>query len=137
MIHNVGYREHTKKLFLKSQEMKLFDLVQYKTSIIVFKARKNDLPSQVQKLFHDREGGYYLRREFNLKEMYAKKVKKRQCLSVCGVKMWNTLSEEIKRSTNIHLFKKHCKTFVLSKYDGSETENLVFIINVVNVHVKH
>lgn len=116
IIHNVGYREHTNALFLKSQELKFFDLVQFKTAIILFKARKNELPSEIQNLFQEREGGYYLRGELNFKEKFAETAKKRQCISVGGVKMWSKLSDVMKRSTNINLFKKSYKRGIFCKY---------------------
>jgi len=37
-------------------------------------------------------------------------------VSVCGVKLWNSLGLELKQSKNIHQFKVHYKQKVLSQY---------------------
>lgn len=45
-------------LFLKSNTLKLLDTVELKTAQIVYKARNNLLPGNLQKLFKEREGRY-------------------------------------------------------------------------------
>jgi len=38
------------------------------------------------------------------------------CISVCGVKQWNILTEDIKESKNLVIFKKNIKFMTLEKY---------------------
>lgn len=61
------YRDHTNELFLKIQVLNFPDLIQFKTAHIIFKARNNLLPNKIKKLFSEREEGYNLRGELNLK----------------------------------------------------------------------
>lgn len=65
IINNIGYLEHTNLLFLKTHTLKFTDLVKFKTAQIMYKARNNLLPRNIQKLFMERQGGYNLRGEHN------------------------------------------------------------------------
>jgi len=38
------------------------------------------------------------------------------CISVCGVKQWNILTDDIKESKNLVIFKKFFKDMTLEKY---------------------
>ena len=104
------------KLFLKSHAMKFMDLVKFKTAIIMFKARHNSVPGNIQKMFCDREGGYNLRGKFNFKKHCVRTKKKSMCISVCGVDLWNGLGDGLKRSTNINHFKKLYKKDIFGRY---------------------
>ena len=85
-------------LFLKSRILKFKDLVDCKTAQFVYKAKHNLLPTNIQKMFMEREGElrYNLRGRGKLKEQFARTTLKGMCLSVCGVKLWNSLSEKMK-----------------------------------------
>lgn len=55
-VHNVGYKEYTNPLFLKSHIIKFSELVKLKTAQIAYKARNNQLPENIQNMFSDRMG---------------------------------------------------------------------------------
>ena len=116
IINNVGYHEHTNALFLNSKTLKFFDLVDFQTAQIIYKARHNMLPANIQNRFRDRDGRYELRGELNLKEMSANTTRKKMIISVSGVKLWNSFSETIKHSLNLQQFKKRLKLAILVKY---------------------
>ena len=80
IINNVGYLENTNSLFLKSHSLKLSDMVQFKTAQIMFKARNQLLPGNIQKLFMDRRGGYNFGGELNKKNAISE-----QLLKVCAL----------------------------------------------------
>lgn len=61
IIHGAGYRDHTNSLFLQSKLIKFKDMVDFHTAQILFKAKNNLLPENIQTLFTGREGGYNLR----------------------------------------------------------------------------
>lgn len=88
-MHNVWYWESTNNLFLNTQVMKFMDLVQYKTTQMMFKTSNNMLPNNIQNLFRNREGKYDLRGQCNLKI-------KSMCITVCGVTLWNGLDGKLK-----------------------------------------
>lgn len=114
IVHNMGYTHHTNKLFLKSKTLKLLDIVELKTTQIVYKARNNLLPGNLQKLFKEREGRYEYRHALNFQQPKARTTLKGMCISVQGVKLWNGLPDEIKISKNIYYFKK---MFIKSKLE--------------------
>lgn len=105
-VHNVGYTHHTNKLFFKSSTLKLLDIVELKTAQIAYKARNNLLPGNLQKLFKEREGRYEYRHKLNFQQPKARTTLKSMCISVKGVKLWNGLPDEIKKSNNNYHFKK-------------------------------
>ncbi len=53
IIHKVGYQDHTNTLLLKSKLLKFKDLVNLQTAQIIFKAKNNSLPANVQRVFCD------------------------------------------------------------------------------------
>ena len=116
IVHKAGFYDHTNELFLRSNTMKLFDLVEFKTAQLMFKVRNKLLPVNILAMFREREGGYELRWVRNLKQASVQTTRKAMCISVCGVKIWNSLTEEIKDSTNIFQFKKRLKANVVAKY---------------------
>lgn len=63
IVNNVRYREHTDVLFLKSHALKFMDLVKYKTAEIMYEARNNLLPHNIQKKtvcsYHSEEYVYF------------------------------------------------------------------------------
>lgn len=105
IINNTGHLEHTNLLFFKSHILKFIDLVKFKTAQILYKARNNLLPGNMQKMFMDRQGGYNLRGEYNFKKFKVRTNMKSMCITVCGVSLWNGLELELKNSTNIYKFK--------------------------------
>ncbi len=97
IVNKAGYLDHTTPLFLKSKTLKFMDLVNMKTAV-VFKARNNLLPDNIQHFFRDRDGPYLLRGTLNLKQINARTTLKTQCISVCSVKLWNGLPDNLKLS---------------------------------------
>lgn len=120
IIHKAGYRDHTNVLFLKSKLLKFSDLVKLYTVVPVFKANMNILPKNIQKLFCKRELKHNLRNQGNFKVHYANNNRKRWCVSVCGVRLWNQLESHIKQCYNIYQFKKKYKESMFLQYRNEE-----------------
>lgn len=120
IVHNVKFREHTNILFLKSKMLKLFDLVEFKTAQFMYKARYRLLSGNIQNMFYEREGGYNLRGELNFKYLSVCTTMKKYCISICGVKLWNSLHVKLKQCSNIIQFKKIYKDMILTKYRDEE-----------------
>lgn len=120
IIHKVGYQEHTNPLFLKSKLLKITDIVQYQTAQIMFKAKNKLLPGNIQQLFKNREECYNLRERCKFKEPRFRTTRKRFCLSVCGVRLLNGFSVELKQCTNMRQFKMMYKNIILKRYEDEE-----------------
>ena len=120
IIHNTGYRENTNPLFSKSKILKLTDLVSFQTAQIMYRATNNILPVNIQACFFPREEGYNLRGELNLKHLYARSTLKTFCISICGVKLWNRLAEELRQCLTMSKFKQRYKQMVFTRYREEE-----------------
>ena len=116
IIHKTGYQEHTNQLFLHSKSFKFMDLISFKTAQIMFKAKNNSLPGHIQGIFSEREGGYNLRGQGNFKTINRRTTLRSFCMSTLGVKLWNSLSIELKQSQNISQFKKKYKETIFTNY---------------------
>ena len=116
IVHNVDFRDHTNTLFIKSNLLKLEDLIKLKVLLIVFKARANQLPSNIQQLFTNREGGYNLRGTLHFKVQCVRTTLRSQCVTRRGVNLWNDLKDELKSAVNLHQFKKQYKISILTQY---------------------
>lgn len=113
-MHNVEFMGHTNTLFIKSNLLKLEDLIKLKVLLIVFKA--NQLPSNIQQLFINREGGYNLRGTLNFKVQCVRTTLRSQCVTRRGVNLCNDLQDELKSAVNFHQFKKQYKISILTQY---------------------
>lgn len=116
VVHNVGYRDHTNALFLKSKTLKLDDLIKFKSLQIIYRAKENLLPSNIQQLFASRDCRYNLRGVHNLKVQYNRTTLKSQCITRKGVNLWNSLHDDIKSATCLENFKRQYKRGVFKRY---------------------
>lgn len=117
IVHNVGYRDHTNALFLKSKTLKLDDLIKFKTLLVMYKARHNMLPLNIQQLFSDKQVKYNLRGNMNFKKQCVRTTMKQMFITRCGVDLWNSLDQEIKGCSSLELFKCRYKKKVLQQYE--------------------
>ena len=121
LINNAGYRDHTHSLFLGSHVLKFTDLVDFKTLQIMYKARYNLLPVNVQSKFLNKEGAYNLRGPLNFKKHVIRTNLKAMCISSHGVTLWNNLDEDLKQSRNMKQFKYRLKKHIFERYRAEET----------------
>jgi len=87
-----------------------------KVLLIVFKARTNQLPNNIQQLFTNRESVYNLQGTLNFKVQLARTTLRSQCVTQTGVNLWNGLKDELKNAVNFHLFKKQFKVSILTQH---------------------
>ena len=97
--------DHTNLLFHSVHILKLPDLVKLKTAIIMFKAYRYMLPMNVHKLFRIHESRYSSRHKCKFKQIYVRTNLKSLCISVTGVKLWNSLDNSL----------ISCKIIIISK----------------------
>ena len=118
LIHNVSKYHHTSDLFKKMKSLKFYDLVEYKTCLIMYNAFVGKLPSKLQSFF---ELGV-VNACYETKQMYKFKVKykrtslKAHCISSTGTKLWNNLPQKVSESTSLFVFKRNLKSVILAKY---------------------
>ena len=59
IVCNVDYQYHSNVLFKELRILKLFDIVELKTAMIMYKAKKKCLPLNIKRLFSVDEVTYY------------------------------------------------------------------------------
>ena len=119
IVCNVDYRYHTNVLFKELRILKLFDSIELKTAMLMYKAKKM-LPLNIQRLFSVDEVTYYNTRQLtNKKQVYIRTTLKSKCIYICGVKLWNSLKMDLRNSTTLPRFKKEYKNSLLRNYDLS------------------
>ena len=91
-------------------------MIEFQTAQFLFKARNNLLPSHLQNMFHEREGGYDLREMFDFKIQRYRTTMKGFCITNNGVRLWNRLSMELKQCPNINQFKNKYKQMSFKRY---------------------
>ena len=96
--------------------LKLDDLVNYKTALIMFKAKNNLLPSNILKLFIEKRGNLGTRQMGNFQQVFVRTTLKSMSVSVRGVKLWNSFNLELKNSQSVNIFKRRFKIEILKKY---------------------
>ena len=118
IVHKSDPRAHTNDLFLKSRAIKLFDLVAFKTAQFMYRVSNKSLPANISEMFTERGTTVLrLRWENNFRLPIIKTTRKSMCLSVTGVKIWNSLPKVVKQSINIMQFKKRLKSCILDEYN--------------------
>ena len=118
VIHKVGYLDNTHSLFLQSKIMKFTDMVKFQTAQVMYKAKNNKLPNNIQKLFNERQLSYNLRGKLHFDRFSIRTTRKGFCISVCGVKLWNSLNMEIKQCPSMKQFKRRYKEMVFQSYSN-------------------
>lgn len=120
IIHKVGYLEQTNSLFLQPKWSKITDLVGNHTAQIMYKAQNKTQPGNILKLFSGGEGRQDLRGKCNFKTCRSWTTRKSFWVSVCGVRLWNSMNVELKQCTSINQFKIQYKNMISARYKEEE-----------------
>ena len=95
-VCNVDYRYHSNVLFKELRILKLFYNIELKTAMIMYKANKRMLLLNIQRLFSVDDVAYYNTRQLkNTKQVYIRTTLKSTCISICGVKLSNSLKMDL------------------------------------------
>ena len=118
IVSKVGKYDHTNNLFNKLKLLKFVDLIDLKVGLIMFKARLNKLPKNVQEKFSVKvDIKYGLRNSHKFKVNFVRTSLKARTISVYGVKIFYKLSNEIIGAKNELRFKALFKQSLLNKYN--------------------
>ena len=84
----------------------------------MYKANKNTLPTNLQSMSKENtvNKNYNFRNKQEYFHKYVRTKQKQMCLSVLGIKLWNSLDNEIKNSKTICSFKSKYKYYLLNNY---------------------
>ena len=82
----------------------------------MYKAEKKVLPTNIQRLFQERDSHYDLRGISMFEQPAARINAKYHCISVKGVILWNKCKDEWKLSATWNKFKRLYKMDVINRY---------------------
>ena len=116
LICNADRLAHTNELFKKLYILKFPEFVQYKTAILMFHLFPGTLPIHLQNRFTVHSTTRSTRRVNTFVMVQARTNIKAMCLSVCGVKLWNSLSNNLRDCNGVIIFKKNLKKYFVSNY---------------------
>ena len=107
---------HSAELFAKMNLLNFFHIVELHTATFMYKAFHKLLPCNLQKYFTIKSNVYGI--ETKQKNMfyqsYVRTTKKQHCISVAGVKLWNSLNNNLRNSHSVQMFLKKYKNYMLN-----------------------
>ena len=114
LICNADRLAHTNELFKELYILKFPEFVQYKTAILMFHLFHGTLPIHLQNRFSRYSTTRSTRRINTCVMVQARTNIKAMCLSVYGVKLWNSLSNNLRDCNSVIIFKKNLKKYCIT-----------------------
>ena len=120
IVAKAGYIDHTSPLFKRFNCLKFVDIVKLNTLLIVYKARNNILPYNIQNMFspstsvHSHNTRSSSKGNFSVK--FCKTKLRSMSISIIGVKLWNQLDSRFLNATSLSSFRMNLKRFYISSY---------------------
>ena len=118
IVDNAGWREHSSEIFRKYRILKLTDLIEYQTCIHMYRANLGILPENVQKNFSKVTDvhKHNTRNKTNFFICHVSSTLRKMSVNTKGITLWNGLSENVKSSVSLNVFKNRLKKEMLYKY---------------------
>ncbi len=116
LICNADRLAHTTELFKELYILKFPEFVQYKTAILMFHLFHGTWPTHLQNIFIIYSTTRCTRRINTFVMVQARTNIKAMCLSVSGVQLWNSLSNNSRICNSVIILKKNLKKYFISIY---------------------
>ena len=115
-ICNVPYRASSAPLFTNLKILTIRGLFNYQLGIFVYKSQCHLLPSSFENFYTHNScfHNYNTRSKNCLSQPLTRTYLAHSQLRSTGVNFWNSLSQDIRSSPSIHIFKKKLKKFLLN-----------------------
>ena len=122
-LDRAGYRDNTEPIFFKFKCLKFCDIVKLKTLLIMYKAKKNVLPPNLQTLFQETSAVHnHCTRSSgngNFDISYCRTKLRSMTISIVGVKLWNSINVNFRNTNTISSFKRSYKNQIISQYSST------------------
>ena len=111
------YTTEVNDLFYRSKWLTVFEIIEYQTSILMFKCINGIAPDYLKQLFSfNKYNVYNLRRSiFDVIVPRPKTETLKRAFSYNGAATWNKIPTSVREAPNILTFKRNVKFFILSK----------------------
>ena len=119
-IDNVKYNAHTDKIFVKYRILRFHDLVDFNHACFMFKYVNDKLPNSFNELFSKLNN---FERTLSFRTMDINKNPLKLFPSFTLVKLWNSLSLDLKRSSSLNVFKQKFNKKLFENYQTVCTKN--------------
>jgi hypothetical protein len=119
IVTNSPYNTHSSPLFIKLNQLKIFDLNKLAIATFMYRSHKHCLPNNFSNYFCNNSSihDYFTRQSSKLHISYTRTDVMKLQVRVCGPKLWNSINPAlINSSRNWHSFKKKFKKYLISKY---------------------
>lgn len=118
LICNANYHDHTNPLFVRLKLLKFDELAQLKTLLVMYHAKQNKLPLNIQSLFQFGNANcqYSTRQKHNFRTQSFRTTSKQHCISITGPQFWSKLPNSIKTSISFWQFKNKVTQYLLNLY---------------------
>ena len=116
IIANLSKYAHTNEVFKTFKMLKLREMVEYKTSILMFNAYHGKVSNNLKLLFKPGKTSQYNTRQNNrLKVAYRRTNIKIFCILSIGCKLWNSLHDNVINVISLQAFRYKLKQHLLDR----------------------
>ena len=120
IVDKAHYREHTNPIFLKYKLLKFEDIVNLKTILVVYQAKNNLLPTNIQNRFQQLNEVHSYNTRSNAKGNYnvtfCRTKQRSMSVSVKGVRLWNSLNDQLRNVSPMSYFRSSLKRHFINNY---------------------
>ena len=115
------FRARSNPLFVKLGILKLQDIYKYQILMFVYKFKHNLLPSCCMHLLQVRSssGPYFLRHESDFIKISYRTLLRTKSMAVSGPELWDCLSDVIRLSASLVIYKKRLVEFFKCSYENT------------------
>ena len=117
IVNKCKWDEHTSPIFKRLKLLKFKDIVNLSISVILYKAKHNMLPRNLQDEFIIKNNSCKTRQCGKFYVKYRRANLKANTPSIYGVSLFNSLPIDIINSASLSQFKKLVKNYFLEKYE--------------------
>ena len=116
IVCKVKSDHHSAELFANMNSLNFFQIVELQSATFMYKAFHQLLPCNLQKYFTIKSNVYGIetKQKNMLYQSYVRTTKKQHCISVAGVKLWNSINNDLRNSYSVLMFKKIYKNYMLN-----------------------
>ena len=116
LLFDADRLEHTAPVFRRANVLKFTDIVKFKTAFFMYQAYHCMLPVNLQKNFVKHSNLHATRSKLQLTRTCIPTNVRAMSLTVYGIKLWNSLSPDLKNVMSINVFKTKYIKMLICEY---------------------